>query len=388
MKLSLVDYIFLNEDNSPWSKTVFSGKNGWEHRGSYSYAKTLLGWLLNKEGVDRPQGLYLGRDNSKEKRIVSFDDLKFSDSEKKQLEEMYNNISKYKYSDLDKILKRFGFKWGNINKKQFSGVGGGDGNVGNQFELDFMNDFDEKWESKIKEITGCKEIKNKTLDGGKNQKRPYNFNSDGSITAGKEGSYNIGSTVTDITLETDKGPIYLSLKSGKLLSFANIGCIGKGADQIIPRSWYNSDNEELPEKGKNLLNILGIDSQRFKQVFNHRENNSNSNKVKKATYEKVDVTKELQSNKNFLKLVRSCIGCGYIMVHQNQGDDVDFMDLRDESKLQQLTSKVISADVNYPKDAKRVEVHVDMPGIWISFDARPADGGPIPNRIHVRYKFK
>lgn len=388
MKLSLANYAVLFENNSPWSKTVLGGTTNWEHRGNYSYPKTLLSWLLNKEGIDRPQGLYIGRDDSKEKRIVSFDDLKFSEEEKKQLEEMYNNISKYKYTDLDKILKRFGFNWGIINKKQFSGVGGGDGNKGNQFELDFMNDFDEKWESKIKEITGCKEIKNKTLDGGKNQKRPYNFNSDGSITAGKEGTYDIGATVTDITLDTDKGPIYLSLKAEDLLSFANIGCIGKGANKIIPRSWYNSDNEELPENGKRLLDIFAINPQRFKQVFAHKKNTSNTNKVRKATYEKEDVTKKLQGNKNFLKLVRSCIGCGYILAHKNKGGDVDFIDLRDESKLLELTSKVISADVNYPKDAKRVEVHVDMPGIWLNFNARPADGGPVPNRIHTEYRFK
>lgn len=334
---------------------------------------------------DTPECIYIGKSTDSDKTTVKLS-LELSESEKAQLQDLLDNVTDKGPKDFNSILEKHYLIYEDINKAQLSGVNS-NGNVGNQFETDFYNEFEEKFEDKIKSIIGCKEIKSKSLDGSKNNKRPYYFNSDGSITTGKEGSYDIGHVVSDITLNTDKGVVYLSLKSGNILSFANIGCIGKGSFKIIPRSWYNSD-EELPEHGKQLLDMLGIDTERFKSVFQGRQNTSNNTKVRKATYETVDVTDKLKSNKNFIKFVRSAIGYGYIMVHQNSGDNVDFIDLRSEETLNKLTSHIISADVNYPKNAKRVEVHVDMPGIWLSFDLRPSDGGPVPNRVHVRYKFK
>lgn len=384
--IKLDEYVFLIEANQTWSNTCLAGKDGWQHRGDYKYAKKVLSWLLDND-EDKPEGIYMGKSSEDSKSIIKLTDIKLSDEDKKALEEIRSNISKHTYQDFNKIMSKYGIVWTKINKQQLSGVGS-EGNKGNQFEQDFYNDFDEKWASKIKEIVGCKEIKSKSLDGSKNQSRPYNFNSDGTITAGKPGSFDIGHTVTDITLETDKGPVYLSLKSGKLLSFANIGCIGKGTNKIIPRTWYNNPNEELPENGKKLLDMLCIDIDKFRAVFANRANTDNSTKTRKADYKKEDVTSQMKANKNFKTFIKSLIGYGYIMVHQNSGDDVNFIDLREESKLDSLVKNVMSAEVAYPTNAKRVEVHVDMPGIWISFDARPADGGPVPNRIHVRYKFK
>lgn len=384
--IDISEYITLYESLSPWSETLLgTNKHNWEHNGDYKYVKTLLNWILNPSD-DTPECIYIGKSSDSNKTTVKLP-LELSENEIRQLQKLYNDIQNKNINDFNEILKKHGLVWKNINKAQLSGVSSA-GNAGNQFETDFYNDFEEKWEDKIKSIVGCKEIKSKSLDGTKNNKRPYYFNSDGSITAGKPGSYNIGSIVSDITLDTDKGPIYLSLKSGKLLSFANIGCIGRGSSQIIPRSWYNSDDSKLPEHGQQLLDMLGIDTEQFKDVFKGRQNTSNSTKVRKATYEKFDVTDRFIKNDSFIKFVRSNIGCGYIMVHQNSGDDVDFIDLRSEKTLNKITDRVISADVNYAKNAKRVEVHVDMPGVWLSFDLRPSDGGPVPNRVHVRYKLK
>lgn len=383
--IRLNEYVFLLEEASPWSKTLLGTSNhNWEHNGDYKYVKTLLQWILNPSD-NSPKGIYIGKNTDKDKKIISLP-LDLTNEEKRNLEDLLKNISKKSIKDFNDILSSHGIEWKNINKAQLSGVSS-EGNKGNQFETDFMNDFEEKWESKIKEITGCKTINSKSLDGGKNQNRPYHFNPDGSITAGKEGSYDVGSIVTDITLDTDKGPIYLSLKSGDLLAFSNIGCIGKKSDPIIPRNWYDSD-EELPKKGKALLDMLAIDETRYRNVFKGRKSSNNSNKVRKATYEKEDVTSLMKNNKNFIKFVRSNIGYGYIMVHQVKGDDVDFIDLRSEAKLNELTNHIVKAEVNYPTNAKRVEVHIDMSGIWLSFDLRPADGGPVPNRVHCRYKFK
>lgn len=384
--ISLNDYVNEYEKSSSWSKTLLgTGRHNWEHNGNYKYIRTLLNWILNPSD-DTPECIYIGKSTDSDKTTVKLP-IELSEDEKTQLQELLDNVTNKGPKDFNSILEKHGLVWKNINKAQLSGVNS-DGNAGNQFETDFYNDFEEKWEDRIKSIVGCKEIKSKLLDGTKNNKRPYYFNSDGSITAGKPGSYNIGSIVSDITLDTDKGPIYLSLKSGKLLSFANIGCIGKGSSQIIPRSWYNSDDSKLPEHGQQLLDMLGIDAERFKAVFKGYQNTSNSTKTNKATYEKFNVTDRFIKNDSFIKFVRSNIGCGYIMVHQNSGDDVDFIDMRSEKTLNKITDHVISADVNYAKNAKRVEVHVDMPGVWLSFDLRPSDGGPVPNRVHVRYKLK
>lgn len=383
--ITLNDYILVNESNEAWSKTCL-GKGEWDHRGDYKYAKMLISWLID-DSDDKPEGIYMLKLTDKDKHVVKLKDIKLTPEDKKKLEDIRKNISKHKYQDFDEVMKKYGVAWKDINKQQLSGVGS-DGNKGNQFETDFFNDFETKWEDKLKKIVGFSVVKDKKLDGALNQKRPYSFNSDGTITVGKPGSFDIGHTVTDITLDTDKGPVYLSLKSGALLSFANIGCIGKGAEKIIPRSWYTNPDEELPENGKRLLDMLCIDAEKYRQVFATRSNTNNATKARKAEYTKVDVTKEMKANKNFTTFIKSCIGYGYVMVHQNKGDDVDFIDLRREETLDKLITPINSAEVAYPSNAKRVEVHVDMPGIWISFDFRPADGGPVPNRCHVRYKFK
>lgn len=384
--LSLNDYVNEYEKSSSWSKTLLGTcRHNWEHNGNYKYIRTLLNWILNPSD-DTPKCIYIGKSTDSDKTTVKLP-IELSEDEKKQLQELLDNVTNKGPKDFNNILEKHCLIYENINKAQLSGVSSG-GNAGNQFETDFYNDFEEKWKDKIKSIVGCKEIKSKSLDGTKNNKRPYYFNSDGSITAGKPGSYNIGSIISDITLDTDKGPIYLSLKSGKLLSFANIGCIGRGSSQIIPRSWYNSDDSKLPKHGQQLLDMLGIDTEQFKEVFKRHQNTSNSNITHKATYKKFNVTDRFIKNDNFIKFVRSNIGCGYIMVHQNSGNDVDFIDMRSEKTLNKITDHVISADVNYAKNAKRVEVHVDMPGVWLSFDLRPSDGGPVPNRVHVRYKLK
>ena len=73
--------------------------------------------------------------------------------------------------------------------------------------------------------SGVKKISNISLDGGKNNKRSV-FEQNGTewkfITPDKD----VGKILSDITLKTDIGDIYLSLKAGNTLAFNNTG-IGK-----------------------------------------------------------------------------------------------------------------------------------------------------------------
>lgn len=372
---SLNEYINKTENISMWTKTLLTNKD-WSHQTKYDYALKLISYLLDKNDIN-PNVLYMLRDDDPKKYVFKLDDLKISNEDRKSIEDIRNNITKYTYHDLDKIISKYGLSWTKINKSQFSGIKY-NGNKGNQFELEFINNFINQYNNLIRNIEAYDYVLNIQLTGGANNKRPIQFVNN-TVTLAQNGTNDIGKIISDVTLQTNIGNVYLSLKYDKQISLTNTGLI-----RIIPRSWYNS-NDELSKCGKQFLNTLGIDEVKFKGVFAGKENTNKNTRVRKATYENIDVTSKVLKNNNFIDFIKSGIGYGYIMVHKYKNNKINITDIRKKEQLDDLVKDIKKVEVCYPIDAKRVEIHIEMSHAMIICVLRATDGRLEPNKFLMNY---
>ena len=301
---------------------------------------------------------------------------------KKALTDLKKNIANSTVDDFNSAVKDLGFKWTNIFKGDITGYYDGlaSKNKGNAFETYFIDNFS-KFEPEIKKLVKYKKLTDISADGGLNQKRPLTF-SGGKITCGPAGDYNIGHTVTDVTLTVDKGKkIYLSLKYGNTVTFVNAGI-----KKLFTKEFF--EGEQLTGDGKTLLKMFNIDEDKFRAVFANYNGKIDGKKTK-SEKEVVDITSKLNNNKIFDEFVRSVIGYGFIMVHQISGDNVEFISFLTEDDLNKFVSNIESARILYPiggKD-KRVDIVVRYPSIEIKFNIRSKDGGVLPTHLMADYKF-
>lgn len=206
-------------------------------------------------------------------------------------------------------LKKVKLKFGN-------GSAGNRGvkNRGNLFETQFTKALLDWWAGDIEKIDDktLKAIRDldKTYNlskskkftpnpvGGENTKRPLQFDS-GIYLANPKGKGNdVGKSVTDITLETDSGPIYLSLKLGGTTTFFNVGVRTILTPQEIQKGQITN------EKGLQLLNLFGIDQEKFCKIFTG--DLPGGEVVKNAPYSKAAMK----------KLMESGIGYNYHIIHK------------------------------------------------------------------------
>ena len=174
-------------------------------------------------------------------------------------------------------LKTIRIKFGNGSKGNR-----GANNRGNAFETQFATAI-EKWYAEGDQAVEDKDIlnairdldrtynlgKSKTFDakvvGGENTRRPLDFSGKITITNTKAKGFNIGESVTDITLITDNNPkIYLSLKLGSTTTFFNVGIKTKLTKKEINEGIIKNRD------GIKLLDLFGIDNKRFCTIFNDK----------------------------------------------------------------------------------------------------------------------
>lgn len=221
--------------------------------------------------------------------------------------------------EFKKALKKIGvvtdlnFKWGDGSRGNK-----GTKNRGIGFEAEIVADF-EKWKRGEKILKRVNEtfirelIKEYDLtkaseivivaEGAMNKPRPLNVSS-GSFYVGNSKRFDIGATVTDVTVEgkyksrPDK-TVYLSLKRGDTVAYFNAGLAG-----IINES--DTKAGKLSTQAKNMLSHLGIDTQLFKDTFT----------PEKTPSKPIAVVKNAPVNKRMLQeLLRSGVGYGFHMVH-------------------------------------------------------------------------
>lgn len=349
-----------------------SGANSDYTKYGYKYALAVIGKLLSggelRLGGKGDNGSISGKD--------------IDAATKKALNALKKNIDGSTVEDFNDAVKDLNFKWTNIFKGDVTGYSDGlaSKNKGNAFEQEFVADF-EKYEPEIKKMVDYNEIVDVKPDGGLNQKRPLTFGS-GSITCGPAGDYNIGHTVTDITLTTDEGEkIYLSLKYGNTVTFVNAGI-----KKLFTKEFF--DGSKLTGDGKTLLDMFCIDEDKFREVFANYKGKGDG-KRQKANKHVEDITSKLKANKVFKNFVKSVIGYGFIMVHKTSKGDVEFINFLEESDLNKFVSKIDSATILYPTGGteKRVDIVVRYPSIEIKFNIRSKDGGVLPTHIMADYKF-
>ena len=118
-----------------------------------------------------------------------------------------------------------------------------------------------KYLDKVYDISNSKKFKVNVV-GGENTRRPLKFGSKIELTNPKGAGFDVGESVTDITLELDKKDIYLSLKLGGTTTFFNVGIKTILTTAEIKKGNITNSN------GLKLLGLFGINPAQFCNIFN------------------------------------------------------------------------------------------------------------------------
>ena len=313
--------------------------------------------------------------------------------------------SGYAFSEGTFYQGRLGFQFEIDNGRKIQllssgGKVGSSGNSGHQFEAEFQKDLQEyfknplaklKFEAAIHELlTMVKsqygaDVISSTHDGGENKKRKVSINTgkmdvDGDSKENKDNA-NIGSTVTDITLNLANGKqVYLSLKVGDA-KFLN-----KGVGSAFPQDEIK--NGKITNKaGVELLKMLGIDNYYFCEVY-------------RALYEQRKKDKNIprevkisSPSSELKKFIEEAIGYGYIMVKRENksSNNVLIQNFTKPEFARQEASTIEDVRVIYPeqnKDSKTVSVSMKTNHYIITIVIRNRGGAGkfFPTSMDVNYR--
>ena len=201
-----------------------------------------------------------------------------------------------------------------------------------------------------------------SLDGGKNTRRPLAVSAR-TVTMGTPNhSFDIGAAVTDVTVTTNKRKLYLSLKSSLTYSMCNAGI-----SKILPPDAIKSG--EFSPQAQTLLRVFSIDPTLFSRVFNEYKSSKPQ-----------EIIQNVKPSKALETFLRSAIGSGYVIVHD---DDILAMS---PQRLFNMTT-VQSVKVRYPiGKAARVEAHITTSvGTFVAV-FRSASGKVYPDKLLVNPK--
>ena len=139
--------------------------------------------------------------------------------------------------------------------------------------------------------------------GGENTRRPLDFKGAIQLTNTKGTGFDIGNSVTDITITKDpEEKIYLSLKLDTTTTFFNVGVKTKITKKEIDEGLIKNKD------GVKLLKLFGIDNKRFCTIFNDDV----------PTQGGIVRTKPKASAMK--TLLKSGIGYGYHVIHKIRGN--------------------------------------------------------------------
>ena len=227
-------------------------------------------------------------------------------------------------------------------------------------------------------------------EGGENKKRPMQLvNGHWKIgTASLSTGYEIGSTITDLTLESKcKGkPLhkyYLSLKTSGTTTLSNLGLKTSvfPVDQVKEGKITTTD-------GIALMKTFGLDEANFCATFNQYQAGNKNFKV-------VDASPNY--NKPLLQeLIKGSLGYGYHYVHLNKGK-IKHMEITERFLNQ--AANVTNVRISYGGEtggAKRVNIHMTTPLLDMTFNIRnTSDRGTTsdpdrvyPDKLQSGYKMK
>ena len=298
--------------------------------------------------------------------------------------------------DVSKIKKQVGldanFKitWGDGSRGNR-----GTGNRGNLFEgqlEDGLNDWIEEGDYSNNQYKGfitdlinyydledCQVVK-VVAEGGENKKRPLKYENGNWKVGDADGShYDIGSTVTDLTLTTKKGSktsvIYLSLKTSGTTTMSNLG-----VKKIFTKEDIQSGSIQT-DVGLKVLETFGINNDRFCRIFNE----AYTGQVRSGGNDP-----NPRFNRTLLQgMIRGSIGYGYHYTHK-QGSKIKNFPMT--KQLCDRATKVSSVVVHYggkTGTGQRVDITVKTPVMELKFNIRDTSGSadPWPDKLQSAYKF-
>ena len=265
----------------------------------------------------------------------------------------------------------------------------GANNRGNAFETQFANAI-EKWYAEGDASVEDKDIlnairdldrtyklgKSKTFDakvvGGENTRRPLDFSGKITITNTKSKGFNIGQSVTDITLLTDNNPpIFLSLKFETTTTFFNVGIKTKLTKTEINEGFIKNKD------GQKLLELFGIDNKRFCTIFN--------DKVKTQS----GVVRGKPNVAALKHLLHSGIGFGYHVIHKMRGK---VLSKKMDETAMRAAAKVGTVRIFYGGKTgrgKRIDMEMESPYYIFKINIRDTQGTDgYPTRMMCDFKTK
>lgn len=297
------------------------------------------------------------------------------------------NVSRSFDGEISLDDMRKGAKIERIRIKYGNGSSGNRGanNRGNLFEGQFATALNKWWagEPVADEATlAAIEDLNKTyklsesekfevkVEGGENTKRPIKFGSKIILDNPKGSGYDVGKSLTDITIETDNGPVYLSLKLGGTTTFFNVGV------RTILTPAQIKDGNITNKDGLRLLSIFGIDPVKFAAVFNGEGGSVD----RRAKYNKSAISDLLQSG----------IGYNYHVIHK-MGKKI-LSKKMDEAAMKKAAAVTGGVTVYYggkTGKGKRVDVEFESASYVFKINIRDTQGKDgFPTRMMCDFKSK
>ena len=293
----------------------------------------------------------------------------------------YANTGKISTLPLDKLEKT----------SEFGGQGAKSGkqNLGLVFEKDLFDSLvgyfetgkpTGKYGKQAKEIIDSqgKKIKKPLTEvvavGELNQRRPLSI-SGSSLKLGN-GAVDIGSTVTDITLKYNGNTeVYLSLKYGNTLAFANIG-----VGTVFKESEMKAG--KMNANAKTICKVFGLSETSFSETF------ANYPHSKKLQNHQQDVTSTCDKNA-ISNLLKQMVGKGYVMVH-GKGTNVEVYDINDAywRSATTLTGKITAYYGGTTGKGKKVIVSCESAKYKFQFNFRNKQSGTFPSHIMCDYQKK
>ena len=222
-------------------------------------------------------------------------------------------------------------------------------------------------------------------EGGKNQARPLKKKGSNIVISagGTTATYDIGKTLTDITLTVAGKPVYLSVKFGDTLSFFNCGIKGTGKDKLnlFPEAKLKSG--EIPDDGQEYLKMFGIDQNKFLEVF------ANYGTKQGPTVENhiEDTTLDNSGKAALQEMIKSGVGYGYWMVHYT-GSTLECYEI-DKAYMNKAASLVgNTVEINYGGSTgkgKRIDMIFETKSYDFKFNIRNKQGGIYPTHTNGDY---
>jgi hypothetical protein len=281
---------------------------------------------------------------------------------------------------------------------------------GAAFEYDLEKDFNQmiKGTNKFLYPDFMKEFRDKVIKDGtvisvevtgkKNTARPLKFDTKGIYCSmqGAARKTDIGEGLADVKVKVKYGNVVktlnLSAKYGNTVTFFNSGL---GSNTFPPSGAFPDDEFKSgvfeTESGLAILELFGLDAQRFRNVFvKYKEKSGVMKKVKAPKYEETVqiTTKRKVELTGFLKTI---IGHNFYLCHLDDKKNVHLFNMTEKFLDEAASITSTNLKILYPigGSAKRIDIKLETKLYELTFSIRSkAAGITYPTHIMCDYKFK